>query len=202
MAMISKLLTGCCLRPDDDHEQPPAEKEPLLGRAADPSNARLADDIVAKLAAAESAAALRADLRSAAHACGWREGLAEAVFEALKRAVELGTEMGPLMKEAYDKVVAAVNNVEEWAEAHPVTTTLIVLGLLAVMVPWVLTALGFAEGGILEGTCTSFCCMSWRVYKVLGSWAALWQATYRGYVPKGSLFSFFQSLGTRIGMGA
>ena len=28
-----------------------------------------------------------------------------------------------------------------------------------------------------------------------GSWAARWQATYMGYVPKGSLFSFFQRMG-------
>ena len=29
----------------------------------------------------------------------------------------------------------------------------------------------------------------------IGSWAARWQATYMGFVPKGSLFSFFQRLG-------
>ena len=29
----------------------------------------------------------------------------------------------------------------------------------------------------------------------IGSWAARWQATYMGLVPKGSLFSFFQRLG-------
>ena len=31
----------------------------------------------------------------------------------------------------------------------------------------------------------------------LGSFAATWQARYAGYVPKGSLFSFFQRLGMK-----
>jgi hypothetical protein len=31
--------------------------------------------------------------------------------------------------------------------------------------------------------------------KLLGSFAALWQSTYEGYVTEGSLFSFFQRLG-------
>ena len=29
----------------------------------------------------------------------------------------------------------------------------------------------------------------------VGTWAAAWQSTYRGLVPKGSLFSYFQKLG-------
>ena len=31
----------------------------------------------------------------------------------------------------------------------------------------------------------------------IGSWAARWQATYKGWVPKGSLLSFFQRLGAK-----
>lgn len=34
--------------------------------------------------------------------------------------------------------------------------------------------------------------------KRLGSWAARWQARYAGYVPKGSLFSFFQKLNMKF----
>lgn len=58
--------------------------------------------------------------------------------------------------------------------------TVIALGVLAIVAPWILEALGFAELGPVEG-----------------SFAALWQARYAGYVPKGSLFSFFQRLGMK-----
>jgi hypothetical protein len=63
--------------------------------------------------------------------------------------------MGPAVKAAYEKAVAAVNKVKEWAEAHPEMTaviiTLIALGVLALMVPWLAASLGFAEEGIIEG---------------------------------------------------
>ena len=51
--------------------------------------------------------------------------------------------------------------------------------------PWVVEVLGFSELGPVEG---------WSP-KCVGSFAAWWQSTYAGYVPAGSLFSFFQRLG-------
>jgi hypothetical protein len=79
-----------------------------------------------------------------------------------------------------------------------VITTLIALGILAVMVPWVMAYLGFAEEGILEGELVT--CFQGRFANTFAaSWAARWQSTYRGFVPKGSLFSYLQSLGTKIG---
>ncbi|KAF2689528.1 hypothetical protein K458DRAFT_427671 [Lentithecium fluviatile CBS 122367] len=54
----------------------------------------------------------------------------------------------------------------------------IALGVLILIEPWAIEALGFGELGPIEGT-----------------FAAAWQSRYAGYVPKGSLFSFFQRLG-------
>jgi hypothetical protein len=167
MATLSKLLTSCCLYPDDA-EPTSEEKQSLLLNATipkcKPTEAQFADEIVAKLLAAQrNDAALQADLRctvdacgrSALHADGWYDGLVAAVLEGLKRAIELGEEMGPVMNEAHDKAVAAVNKVKEWAEDNPemagVIITLIALGVIALLVPWMLTVLGFTESGILEG---------------------------------------------------
>jgi uncharacterized membrane protein YadS len=67
--------------------------------------------------------------------------------------------MGVVVKAAYEKAVVAVNKVKEWAEAHPEETaiiiTLIALGVLALMMPWLMGYLGFAEEGIIEGKFTS-----------------------------------------------
>ncbi|KAF2235552.1 hypothetical protein EV356DRAFT_420729, partial [Viridothelium virens] len=151
------------------------------------SEAEVAHDIIIKLFAAEkNDAALRADLQSTVHACGWYDGLAAAILSALEQAIKLNADMGSAMKDAYGKAAAAVNHITEWAEAHPemaaVVVTLIALGVLALMMPWLMAYLGFTEEGILEA-----------------SWAARWQTSYRGFVPKGSLFSYLQSLGTKIG---
>lgn len=68
-----------------------------------------------------------------------------------------------------------------FARDHPAYATLIALGVLAILTPWVIEALGFSELGPVEG-----------------SFAAAWQRLYAGFVPKGSLFSFFQRLGMWI----
>lgn len=110
---------------------------------------------------------------------GWTESLAEAILDALQKVLEAGASMGPAMKEAFDK---ATHEAIDFARENPVFCTVIALGILVILMPWVLEALGFAELGPLEG-----------------SFAAWWQARYAGYVPKGSLFSFFQRLGMTWG---
>jgi hypothetical protein len=162
MAVLSKFLPACCLQPDEP-EPNLDEKTPLLSHPSSGTvhvgsltKSELVDDIVAKLFAAERKdEVLEADLRSTVHAHGWYEGLAAAVMEGIKRAIELGKEMGPVMRDAYDEAVAALNKVEEWAEEHPgmagVIITLIALGVMALVVPWMLTYLGFTGSGIAEG---------------------------------------------------
>lgn len=74
--------------------------------------------------------------------------------------------------------------------------TVIALGVLVMIAPLVLEALGFAELGPIPGEFDRT--MSFHNVKListLGSFAATWQARYAGYVPKGSLFSFLQRLG-------
>ncbi|ORY17016.1 hypothetical protein BCR34DRAFT_475514 [Clohesyomyces aquaticus] len=190
MSFLSKL-TGClCIAPPHSRSRSPSEKLALITNSPytdHPTASEVAEKIIHKLyTTPTNNAALRADLKSTMHTYGWYDNLATAILCALESALKVGKDMGPAMKEAYDKAVAMVNKVEEWAHANPemagVMLTLIALGVLAVLMPWVMAYLGFAEEGIVEA-----------------SWAARWQSTFQGFVPKGSLFSYLQSLGTKIG---
>jgi hypothetical protein len=208
MAVLSKLLGCCCIHTDQElsfsEKRLASNTDSYIPYKDNPSKAELADEIVGKLFAAEkNDAALQADLQSAIHAYGWYDGLAHAILAALENAIKLREEMGPAVKAAYEKAVEAVNKVKEWAEAHPematVIVTLIALGIIALMVPWLMAYLGFAEEGIIEGKFVTCFYSNKAIDKCLASWAARWQAVYRGLVPKGSLFSYLQSLGTKIG---
>ena len=82
----------------------------------------------------------------------WEESLAKAILTGLERVIKDGAQMAEAMVEALARVtVEAV----EWSMEHPVYTTLIVFGILVILSPWVLEALGFAELGPLEGE--SYC---------------------------------------------
>jgi hypothetical protein len=161
---FSKLFSCCGSR--SDHSSRLSEKHLTTdpnhyAKYQDhPSKAELADQIVAKLFAADkNDAILKADLQSTIHAYGWYDGLAAAVLVALENAIRLGEEMGPAMKSAYEKAAAEVSKVEEWAAEHPemtaVLVTLVALGVLAIMMPYLMAWLGFAEGGIVEGKQTA-----------------------------------------------
>ncbi|TDZ36529.1 hypothetical protein C8035_v008270 [Colletotrichum spinosum] len=82
------------------------------------------------------------------------------------------------IREAIDKATKLALAIFEWAKDHPVLVSLIALGVLVIIAPWVIEVLGFGELGPVAGT--------------FASW---WQARYAGYVSKGALFSFLQSLG-------
>ena len=161
---FSKLFSCCGSR--SDHSSRLSEKNLTTdpnhyAKYQDhPSKAELADQIVAKLLAAnKNDAILKADLQSTIHAYGWYDGLAAAVLAALENAIRLGKEMGPAMKSAYEKAAAEVSKVEEWAAEHPemtaVLVTLVALGVLAIMMPYLMAWLGFAEAGIVEGKQTA-----------------------------------------------
>ena len=63
--------------------------------------------------------------------------------------------MNGALKEAYDKACDAAKAIEGFAAEHPIATavfcTVIALGVLVILAPYVLEALGFAELGPIEG---------------------------------------------------
>jgi hypothetical protein len=90
-----------------------------------------------------------------AHGCiqanGIREYLAEMVFKALEATVRAGRIMGPIIKDAYDRAVEATKKIKEFAKENPVLCSIIAIGIIALLLPWILEALGFAAEGIIEG---------------------------------------------------
>lgn len=79
---------------------------------------------------------------------GWTESIGVAILNALENALKNGTAMGQVMKEAFDKATDAAIS---FARDHPVYCTIIALGILVVLAPWVLEAVGFGELGPIEG---------------------------------------------------
>jgi hypothetical protein len=157
----------------------------------------LAADILNTLYAADTNDEnLAQRLEDVVHTTGWYHQLAVAVFTGMENALRAEAPMGQAMKDAYEKASQVVADVLQFAKEHPVFCTLVAVGILVILAPWAIEWVGFAEEGPVAGMCVYvqgdtmlICCL------LVGTFAALWQARYAGYVPKGSLFSFFQRLG-------
>ncbi|KAK5096897.1 hypothetical protein LTS08_007387 [Lithohypha guttulata] len=180
--ILTRLGLGACLKPRKQSSLKPATYE-QKSKFGDEKPAydtfEAADRFVTTLIRANYRDSkdlnLRAELKNAVSANSWSENLAKTILERLELAIRSGAAIGGTVSEALLKATEAATG---FAKDHPVYTTIIVLGVLCLAAPWVLQALGFAEIGIVEG-----------------SWAALWQARYAGYVPKSSLFAYLQRLG-------
>ncbi|EKD17899.1 hypothetical protein MBM_03671 [Drepanopeziza brunnea f. sp. 'multigermtubi' MB_m1] len=126
--------------------------------------------------------ALKAHVESIVHPDSWTSHLAQHLLDGLVHALNSNAQMGGAMKEAFDRASAAT---ELFVREHPilvgVIATVVALGILALLVPWAIEPLGFAELGPIEG-----------------SWAALWQSTFPD-VTADSWFAFFQRLGMTLG---
>ncbi|KAL4932581.1 uncharacterized protein BDV17DRAFT_253095 [Aspergillus undulatus] len=141
------------------------------------SNEHIASDIVTKILNADDAYALHKELGDLISTTNWKESLAKATLRGLEKAIASGANMA---RAASDALAQAENAAIGFATEHPVYATLIALGILAILTPFVLEMLGFGELGPIDG-----------------SFAAWWQSTYEGYVPKRALFGYFQRLGMK-----
>jgi hypothetical protein len=196
---LSKLqaIFPCLPCTESEDDSYPNEKAALLSNSN--KAALIADDVIAALLTTDlSGAALQMHLDSAVGTYGWTSNVAKWILEKLTGLLRDGHEkFGPALREAYEKATKIALSVEGFVVEHPVFCTIVALGVLTLMIPWVLGALGFVEVGIEAGQSDS--CMSIVMCAVLtieiGSFAARWMSMYGGLVPKGSLFSFFQRLG-------
>ncbi|KAI4605939.1 hypothetical protein J4E83_010365 [Alternaria metachromatica] len=187
MACLQAIL-ACfpCGTEEPEHTTYPDEKVALLSAATsnthptDEVTDEIADSVVEKLLTTRlTGAHLRMHLDALVGPSGWRTTLAQHILSRLTTALRAShEELGPTISSACDTAWEAAQSIEGFVIEHPVMCTVIALGVLAIVAPWVLEALGFAELGPVEGT--------------FASW---WQSTYAGLVPKNSLFSFFQRLG-------
>jgi hypothetical protein len=192
-----------CLCPGRSAHYDVLEDQPALGfpheKTQHPQTTQsLAGDVLSTLFAADiNDEHLVQRLQDIVRETGWYESLAASVLNGLENALKTGAPMNQAMKDAHEKAEQDVGAVWGFVKGHPVFFTLVALGILVIFLPLVVELLGFGELGIIEG-------MSVVVYVqgdilmrclLVGSFAAGWQATYRGYVPAKSLFSFFQRLG-------
>lgn len=137
----------------------------------------VASDIITKMLHADTVDLLRKQLKEEMSAENWSETIARAILDGLENAIKNGAEMA---RAAANAVSQSKDAAIDFATDHPMYATLIALGVLAILTPWALEILGFGELGPIEG-----------------SFAAFWQQSYAGYVPKRALFGYFQRLGMK-----
>jgi hypothetical protein len=114
----------------------------------------LAADILSTLYAADANDEhLIQRLQDVVHETGWYEGLAAAVLTGLENALKAEVPIGQAMKDAYEKATQIVADVLEFAKEHPVFCAVVALGILVILAPWAIEALGFGELGPIEGMC-------------------------------------------------
>ena len=121
------------------------------------SSSEAASSIVsAMLDADKNGPSLDATIQSLVHqAGGWSEYLATKILTALEAVLKAGKQMNPAMQEAYDKACEAAKMIEGFVADHPIATavfcTVIALGVLVVLAPYVVELIGFSELGPVEG---------------------------------------------------
>ncbi len=91
-----------------------------------------------------------------AQAGGWYERLAIAVFNAIQKALKEGSPIREAMKGAYDRASKAAAGIGDFARDHPLYTAaicaVIALGILMILAPYIIHALGFGVLGPEAGT--------------------------------------------------
>ena len=90
-------------------------------------------------------------VQDAVHETGWTENLAAAVLNGLENAFRNETPMGQAMKDAYDKASQVVSDILKFAREHPVFCAVVAVGILVILAPWAIEALGFSSFGPVEG---------------------------------------------------
>lgn len=131
----------------------PDEKAALLASHGPRTANKVAGDVVSTLLTTSlTGPALHMQLDSVISACGWTENLAKRILEKLTFALqEAQNNLGPVISDAYRKVWDVARDIEGFVIEHPIMCTIIALGVLALVAPWVLSALGFGELGPIEG---------------------------------------------------
>lgn len=162
---------------EEDKEHLLYYEKPSENQIDNATNALAANVLTVLLEAETTDNILKYNLDKIVGTTGWTERLAMAILTGLSNAIKNGTPMGKAATAALER---ALKDALQWAKEYPevVFCTIVALGILVVMTPWVIEALGFAAAGPIADT-----------------FAAWWQSRYAGYVPKGSLLSFFQRLG-------
>ncbi len=130
-----------------------AEKQALADRHHARTLDEIASNVVDTILCTEKAGAeLKVELDSIVGPYGWKEYLAEQVLQKLGAALQgAHDKLGPAIRDAYHRAWDVASSIEGFVIQHPVMCTIIALGVLVVIAPWVIEALGFAKLGPVEG---------------------------------------------------
>lgn len=86
---------------------------------------------------------------------GWYQRLALAVLDAIRAALKDGSPLREAMREAYERASEAAKGIADFAREHPLYTAticaVIALGILVILAPYIIEALGFGALGPVEG---------------------------------------------------
>ncbi|KAK7419850.1 hypothetical protein QQZ08_010684 [Neonectria magnoliae] len=186
MDCLSSLLFCAGSRNDTAAPKPEPNEKPIITDQPVPYSDDAAGQIVEILRTAEaSGKELEDRLKQVVSVNGWTENLAKSILHGVEKILKDGAKASSAMTEAAEK---ATNTAAEFAKTNPGYTilvtggTLIAVGVLVMLIPWVLDALGFCAAG-----------------PRLGSFAAEWMAyiarSSAGRVTKGSLYAWLQRLG-------
>ena len=156
---LLKAIRECFTDPQDDAFSPQnvEDKRKLVSAyrspSSEPTDEELASSILSILFTAEKPGRdIEIRLQGLVPTTGWYEGLAKHILDGLVAALNSGAVMGVAMKEAFDRASAVAS---DFVQAHPVLTaamvTVIAIGILAILTPWAVEALGFGELGPVEG---------------------------------------------------
>jgi ElaB/YqjD/DUF883 family membrane-anchored ribosome-binding protein len=159
MTELLKIILACLTGADPEENRPTAVDEKHLARDSRlvRSDQDVADDIVHLLRTAEkNGTTLRRQLSDAIGEQGWIESIARAIVAALEKVVREGRDkMGPALAEAVDATEDAARDVFTFSKDHPYLVagfvTIVAVGILVLMAPWVVEALGFSELGPVAG---------------------------------------------------
>ncbi|KAH6646585.1 hypothetical protein BKA67DRAFT_662993 [Truncatella angustata] len=148
----------------------------------DPTNEEVANKVISVLLQVKSSRQIKkTDLLDIVDGQGWSEDIAKSILEQLSKILKDGADLSEELKRISDAAEECTHMFFEFVEKHPeaatIFFTLVAIGVLSLLMPWVLETLGFT----LEGP-------------LADSFAAWWQSRYLGYVPRNSWFSFFQQL--------
>ena len=153
---------GIQLSTEKEADNYPSEKALLQPSTYGDNQPRLSSDeaassiVSAMLDASHRGPSLDATIQSLVHqAGGWSEYLATKILAALEQVLRAGKAMNPAMQKAYDKACEAAKEFEQFEADHPIVTavfcTIIALGVLTVLAPYVVELVGFGELGPIEG---------------------------------------------------
>lgn len=150
-------LLANCLGITEHNNHPLDAPEKPCNHSPVRSAEEISDAVVELLRTAEKdGPTLKRQISDAVGDQGWTESIARAIVAGLEALVKQGrATIGSVLTEFIHKAEDATNSVFDFPDEHPYLTagfaTIVAIGVLVLVAPWVVEALGFAELGPVTG---------------------------------------------------